>query len=396
MADRRWLNRNVLGMGLTSLFSDMGHEMATAVLPFFLVFDLGGTAALVGLIEGASDGVSSMVKSYSGYHSDKTGRRKPTMYLGYVLTGTLIPAIGFCTTWFQVLTLRVFAWIGRGARGPPRDALLSESVPYEYVGRAFGFQRAMDTAGAVAGPAIALLLIPYLHYSSVIFVSVLPGMASVFVVASLVKEIGDRKTEKKSFLSSVNDLPKRFKLFLISVGLFGIANFSNVIFTLRAGQILRPTLGVEAASEFAIALYVLLNLVYAIASYPVGHLADRVSKSSLLAGGYLFFALACLASVFESSNLSILVIIFILAGLHVAIVDTVEGAYAAELLVGAQKGAGFGLLQTINGIGDLVSSILIGAMITYFSPTLGFSATAILSVVAASLLVMITRKYMKS
>ena len=113
---RTWLSRNVLGIGLTSLFSDMSHEMATAILPFFVIFTLGGNAAAVGLIEGSADGLSSLFKSYSGYHSDKSGKRLPIMYLGYLATGILIPAIGFATNLVEVFFLRVGAWIGRGGQ----------------------------------------------------------------------------------------------------------------------------------------------------------------------------------------------------------------------------------------------------------------------------------------
>ena len=387
-----WLNKNVLGISLTSLFSDMSHEMATAILPFFIVFDLGGTAAIVGLVEGASDGASSVVKSYSGYFSDKIARRTPLMYLGYALTAALIPAIGFCTSWYQVLALRVGAWMGRGARGPPRDALLTDSVPAKSEGKAFGFQRAMDTAGAAIGPAIALLLIPHVSYSSIFFVSFAPGIASVVVVALLVKEVGGaRKATYHTFRSSLAGLPRRFKLYLAGVGLFGIANFSNVIFTLRAEQVLQPSRGATSASEFAVLLYVILNAVYAVASFPVGHLADRVPKRVLLASGYLVFALACIASIFESPYTPLLAAIFILAGLQAAIVDTVEGAYAAELLEQSDRGSGFGLLQTVNGIGDFTSSTLIGAMITFFSSWLGFTMVGATAVAAAAVLLVATR-----
>jgi len=390
---RSWLNRNVLGISLTSLFSDMSHEMATSVLPFFIVFDLGGTAAIVGLVEGASDGASSAVKSYSGYLSDRMGRRTPIMGLGYALTCFLIPAIGFCTSWFQVLALRVGAWMGRGARGPPRDALLADSAPASAVGRAFGFQRAMDTAGAVVGPGIALLLIPYLPYSSIFFVSFIPGVVAFVLVVTLVKEVGGKKKlGPRSFRSSLRDLPKTFKFLLAGVGLFGIANFSNVIFTLRAEQVLQPSLGPKEGSEFAVLLYVLLNLVYAVASFPVGQLADKVSKRGLLASGYVIFALACIASIFEAPNLAILATIFVLAGLQVAIVDTVEGAYAADLLGETQRGSGFGVLQTVNGIGDFTSSTLIGVMLTFFSAWLGFALIASMAVAAAALLIVLTNE----
>lgn len=395
-----WFNRNVVGMGLSSLFSDMSHEMATAILPFFIMFALGGNAAIVGLVEGVSDGSSSLVKSYSGYYSDKLGRRTPIMYLGYLLTGILIPAIGFATSWVQVLLLRAGAWMGRGARGPPRDALMVDSVPPGTVGKAFGFQSALDTVGATVGPAIALLLIPYLQFSQIFFVSFIPGVVCVIVVFTLVK---DRRRERlakngldhkaPSLFSSVKALPRRFRLFLASVGLFGVANFSNVIFTLRAEQVMQSSLGISRASQIAVLLYLILNVVYALGSFPAGYLADKMPKRILLAVGYFVFALACATSIFETPQFSILITIFVLAGLHTAIVDTVERAYASDLIVDpTMRGTGFGVLQTVNGIGDLVSSTMVGVLWTLLSPALGFAMGASLASIASIMLLITTKK----
>lgn len=391
-----WLNRNVVGISLTSLFSDMSHEMATSILPFFIIFAVGGNAAIVGLVEGASDGASSLVKSYAGYYSDKSGRRTPIMYLGYLATSILIPAIGFATSWIEVLALRMAAWMGRGARGPPRDALLVDSVPPGTAGRAFGFQRTFDTIGAVIGPAIALLLIPYLPYSQIFFVSFIPGVLCVLVVFTLVKETKRSEAHSRksapSFRSSIAVLPRRFKMYLVGVGLFGIANFSNVIFTLRAEQVLQPSLGPSGASQLAVLLYLVLNVVYALGSFPAGYLSDRIPKRTLLSVGYLIFGLACVASIFETPNILILVTIFVLAGLQTAIVDTVEAGFASELIDNpAVRGTGFGVLQTVNGVGDFVSSTTIGVLLTFLSPAVGFASLASIAIIASVLVSVLTR-----
>jgi MFS family permease len=395
-----WLNHNVLGISLTSLFSDMSHEMATSILPFFILA-VGGNAATVGLVEGASDGSSSLVKSYSGYYSDKSGKRTPIMYLGYLLTTLLIPAIGFVTSWVEVLALRMGAWMGRGARGPPRDALLVDSIPPGTTGKAFGLERTFDTVGAVIGPAIALFLIPYISLSQIFFVSFIPGVVCMACVVFLVRDVGrrswggrtSREGEGRSFFSSVMSLPKNFRVFLLSVGLFGVANFSNVIFTLRAEQVLLPSLGARAASEFAVSLYLVLNVTYALGSFPAGYFADRTSKRNLLALGYFVFALACFASVFETTNVAILLTIFILAGLQTAIVDTVERAYASDLIGDpALKGTGFGVLQTVNGVGDFVSSTMIGVLWTVLSPAVGFGTVASLAILSSALLLLMFKR----
>ncbi len=345
-----WLNLNVLGISLTSLFSDMSHEMATSILPFFVIFVLGGNAAVVGLVEGSADGLASLFKSFTGYFSDKSGRRLPIMYLGYLATGIFIPAIGFATNIVEVFLLRVTAWVGRGSRGPPRDALLADSATPSSIGRAFGFERALDSLGAVIGPAVVLLLIPLMSFSQIFFVSAIPAAVCVAVLCLLVREVSRKKTVSDhdgkevagrvvlSFSETVKGLPKSFRMYLLSVGLFGIANFSNIIFTLRAEQVLQPSLGQTRASELAVLLYVILNLIYALGCYPAGYFADRVSKRNILAFGYLCFVLACVASIFESSNYLVLGAIFVLAGLQAAIVDTVEKTYASEITGGLREG----------------------------------------------------------
>lgn len=390
-----WLNRNIVGVSLTSLFSDMSHETATAVLPFFIATLVGSpiaAAAPVGLIEGASDGASSAVKSYSGYWTDKTGKRTSVMYLGYLLTGILIPAIGFATSWVEVLALRVAGWMGRGARGPPRDALMSESVTPETRGKAFGFQRAFDTIGATVGIAMAYLLIPRLPIPSIFFVTLIPGIVSVVVVVTLVRGRSRiSRPEHPSFRSAVRGLPRRFRLFLVGVGLFGMVNFSNTIFNLRALQILTPSLGQTGGADLAVLLLLALNVVYAASSYPAGFLADRMSKKFLLAGGYVLFGLACVASVFEIPSLPILLVIFVLAGLSTGVVDSVEGAYTADFLDASQRGVGYGVLQTVNGVGDFASSTLIGLLITFVSPAFGFGTFGILSATSAIVLVALVK-----
>lgn len=391
-----WLNRTIAGVSLTSLFSDMSHETATAMLPLFVATLVGGpiaAAAPIGLIEGASDGASSAIKSYSGYWTDKTGKRTSVMYLGYALTGFLIPAIGFATSWLQILALRVAGWMGRGARGPPRDALMSESVAPETRGKAFGFQRAFDTIGATIGIALAYLLIPRLAIPSIYFLTLIPGIASVVVVVALVRSKARvPHPNHPSFLHAVRGLPTRFRLFLVGVGLFGLVNFSNTIFNLRALQILAPSQGQTGAADVAVLLLLVLNVVYAASSYPAGFLADKVSKRFLLAGGYGLFGLACLVSVFEIPSIPILLTVFILAGLSTGVVDAVEGAYTADFLDSSQRGVGYGVLQTVNGVGDFVSSALIGVLITLVSPASGFALFAGLSFAAGALLVTLTGK----
>ena len=400
----KWLNRNVFAMGLTSLLSDAGHEMVTAILPFFLAAIGAGPAAL-GLIEGFSDGASSLVKSFAGYLSDKIGRRKPIMDIGYFLTGIFTPLIAVATSWFHVLGLRVGAWIGRGARGPPRDALLVDSVPSGTTGKAFGFQRTMDTFGAIIGPALALFFVTFLSYRQIIALSVIPSLAAFFVVLFFVSEVQkrpkpeassasanvDAAAKDRGFVNSIRMLPRSFTLFLVGVGVFGLGNFANSLFTLRAQQVLAPRVGSLEASAIAIGLYTLLNVAYAAFSFPIGAISDRVGRRRILAAGYFITAATCLGTAFVTADFLVLVPIFLAAGFVTAIADTLEGTAAADLLPADSRGTGFGILQTVNGVGDFASSAVVGALWVLISPTVAFTYAALLTCAGGIVLLYLTR-----
>jgi MFS family permease len=390
-----WLSGNVFFLGLVSLLSDASHEMATAVLPFFLSLQLGYTAAVLGLIEGFSDGASSFVKPFSGYLSDRLGRRKPPMDFGYALTGLFIPAIGFTSNWLQVAALRVGGWTGRGARGAPRDALLADSVQKEFHGRAFGFHRAMDTIGATIGPATALLLVTSLGYREIFYLTALPGIAAIVIVLIFVKEVKQRQVndapEQVGFVGAVRTLPRAFKLFLTGVGFFGVANFANSLFALRAEQVFAPKMGTTQATLVAVAFYTLLNLVYAIACFPVGALGDRLGKRPVLVAGYLLSAITCLATAYLTADLLYVGLIFAAAGIFTATTETIEGAFAADLLSSENRGTGYGVLQTVNGFGDLASSAMVGFLWVALSPVIAFEYSAILSTIGALVLFRVTR-----
>ena len=400
----KWLNRNVTAMGLTSLFGDAGHEMVTAVLPFFLVVIGAGPEAL-GFIEGFSDGASSFVKSFSGYLSDKIGKRKPIINIGYLFTGVFTPLIGAATSWFQVLGLRVTAWLGRGARGPPRDALLADSVSPETTGKAFGFHRTMDTLGAIIGPALALFFLTFLNYRQIIALSVIPGLIAFFIVLFFVREIrkktlpstpivsthGDVVVKDKGFVKSIKTLPRSFKLFLVGVGVFGFGNFANSLFTLRAQEVLAPRVGALEASAIAVGLYTLLNVAYAASSFPIGALSDRIGPRRILVAGYFISAIACMGTAFLTADFLFLIPLFLLAGLFSAITDTLEGTAAADLLPSESRGTGFGVLQTVEGVGDFASSAVVGVLWALIAPMIAFGYAAVLSAAGGVILLYLTR-----
>jgi len=397
MNRKNWLNRNVLAMGFTSLFSDTSHEMATATLPSFLTELVGFTHApqLLGLISGLSDASSSFVKTFSGWLSDKLGKRKPLSVLGYSLTWIFVGAIGFARNWFEVLIYRILAWMGRGTREPPRDALLADSVEKKYYGHAFGFHRAMDSVGAIIGPLIAFFLIPLIAPRNIFFISFIPGFLAVLAISIGVKE-KIRKVEKEKvsgMIKSIDVLPKSFRLFIFVMFIFGIGNFNRTLLLLRVQEIFTPVSGIIIAGSLAVLFYTIRNAAQAGADYFVGALSDKIGKKILLATlGFFLFGIVSLGFIFATPNIFYFILLFILSGISAATYTALEKVYAADLLPSQIRGTGFGVLQTIDGVGDFVSSFAVGSLWRIISPVVAFSYGAFLSFVAAFLLLILIRK----
>jgi MFS family permease len=369
---KRWLSRGVLGIGLASLFSDWGHEAATSILPAFLA-SLGAPAIALGLIEGVSDGLSSFAKLAGGWIADRPAWRKPTGITGYFATAISTFGYAFAQSWPTILVLRAFGWAGRGSRGPSRDTLLADCVGPGQEGRAFGFERAMDTLGAVLGPLCAAALIGVLGVRGVLRWTLLPGSMAAIVFAILAPKgkltAGHRAP---SFVSSFSQLPKGYWRFLTGVFAHGIGDFAPTLLILRASQILTPRLGMGRAAALSVGLYTFHNFVSAAASYPAGALGDRIGKRALLATGYFIAVIAFAGFILAPPTIPILAVLFGLAGVHGAVQQSLEKSLAAEILPLAVRGSGFGVLAAVNGIGDLVSSIVVGALWSGVSPNAGF------------------------
>jgi MFS family permease len=382
-----WLNRNVVGMGLTSFLSDFGHEMATAVLPAFLA-SIGAGPAVLGFIEGIADAVSSFVKVWAGHASDRWGHRKAIAVMGYALTGISKASFALATTWHLVLLGRVVGWFGRGIRGPVRDAMLAESVQPAARGRAFGFHRASDTTGAVAGPLLALLALRLIGMRAIFVLTLIPGLLSALAFAVLVHDPSPQR-RGHPLLISLQSLPAAFRRFLVAVGLFGIADCAPTLLVLRAQRDLEPAYGLAVAASTGVALYLLRNALYASASYPIGSLSDRIDRRALLAAGYGLAALTFAGFAWLRLTIPIAAVLFALAGIFIAAEDTLEGALAADLLHEDGRGLGFGILATVNGVGDLVSSAAVGALWSVFGAAVGFTYAAAVSLLAAVALLLL-------
>lgn len=261
-----WLTRNVFAIGMLSLFSDTGHELTTAILPLFLA-TFGGGAAALGVIEGFSDAGSSILKLWMSFYSDRVGRRKPILAIGYFVTA-MMGLMGLVTAWWQIVVIRMAAWMGRGARGPVRDALLSESVPAAAHGRAFGFETMMDTLGAIIGPGIALSLVGIIALRHIFLIAFIPGAITLMIVLFVLRDIPRRPQPGIRIVASLRELPRSFWRYVGAVGIFGFGNFAHTLLVLRAVTLLTPGYGAVRAGKIGIALYIFQNVLYAASSYP--------------------------------------------------------------------------------------------------------------------------------
>jgi MFS family permease len=390
----RWLTATVFGIGMASLFSDLSHEAVTAVLPALLA-SMGVAAGALGTIEGIADGLSSAAKLYGGWWADRLHRRKPLCALGYGSMAIATGIIAAATTWPVVLLGRGLAWISRGIRTPARKALLAEAVTPQTYGRAFGFERTMDTLGAVIAPlgALALLRIG-ITQRGVLWFSVLPAFLAVAAILFLVRETANRTPSPHPFVVSFRMLPKKFNRFLYGVGLFGAGDFAHSLMILYAVAALTPKFGTVRAATISVGLYALHNVVYAAISYPAGALADRINKRVLLALGYTIGAATALLLALNVSGLPVLVVVFVLGGAYVGIEETLEDSLAAELLPDVVRGTGFGTMALVNGVGDLISSICVGWLWAAFGASVGFGFAVVLMTIG--IVVVSTMRYQTS
>ncbi len=335
--------------------------MATAAMPALLA-SLGASSALLGLIEGVADGVSSFAKLFSGLYSDRLRRRKPLAVAGYFLTASGMASFAFATSWWHVLLGRAGGWLGRGARSPVRNVLLTEATSPETYGRAFGLERAMDSAGAVIGPAISVALVAAIGLRPMFLWTLVPGVIAGLLIACLVRERSHEPSGAGTLWSNVRALPSEFRRYLFGVGIAGIGDFSKTLLILWATQAWIPRFGPTRAATLAMTFYIGYNVVYTISCYVSGLLADRFPKRWVLAMGYSVAVVPATVLLLPGVSLGKFAIVFAFAGLYMGVWETLENSTAATLLSAPVRGVGFGVLATVNGIGDFISSAAVGAL----------------------------------
>lgn len=377
------VSRNVFVLGLVSFFQDISSEMIYPLLPLFLATVIQADKAVIGLIEGVAESTASVSKVFSGWLSDRGGKRKSLTFWGYFLSVATRPFLFISTSWSQVLGVRFADRLGKGVRTAPRDALIAETSQEDKRGRSYGFHRAMDSMGAVVGPLIAFAILPLVggSYRKVFLIAVIPGIVALFLfrfVREKKRSAGVQRSAEVPKLS-FKGFNRRLKLLIFVVILFSIGNSSDVFLILRARD-----LGITVG--LVLLVYTLFNTIYALFSVPAGVLSDRVGRKTVLILGYGIFGLVYLGFALATSTVFVW-FLFVFYGLYKGIADTVERAFVADLAPEEQRGTALGVYHSSVGLAFLPASIIggllwdkIGPPATFFYGALtAFSAAALLS-----------------
>lgn len=375
------LNPTVLFLGFVSFLNDLSSEMLYPITPLFLTTVLSASMTSVGLIEGVAEGLISLLRTYSGAWSDRLARRRIFLTAGYLLSAVAKPLIGGAQAWPQVLVARSLDRTGKALRTAPRDAMLAEAVPGDLRGAAFGWHRGMDTAGAALGPLLALLFLQISggDLRSIYFWAFIPGLLAALFTLRL-KEKTPEKAQPQALRLPWRRLPAPLKKFVLIWGLFSVTNSSDTFLLLKARE-------AGLSATHVILLYCLYNLVYALASPPLGHFSDRVDRRYLLAWGLVAFALVYGGFMVAESALAF-ALLFALYGVYMAATEGIGKALAVDLAPQDMKATGLGLLGTVTGLGTFVASVAGGLLWDYFGAASTFGLGAIGALVASLLLFM--------
>ncbi len=377
------ISRNVWWLGATSFFTDISSEMLYPLVPIFITVTLGAPAYAVGVIEGVAEATASFLKLFSGWLSDRLGRRRAIVIAGYALSAVAKPLLGLAGTWPMVLFARFVDRFGKGVRTAARDALLAESAPRALRGRAFGFHRSADTLGAVLGPLLAIPLLAAAHeHLRVIFIlSVVPAGFGLLVLLL----VRDRPAPPRAAplpLPSLGALSTPLRRYILAILIFALGNSSDAFIILRGRQ-----LGLSLTA--VIIAYAAYNLVYSLTALPSGILSDRIGRRRIVIGGLAFFAAVYLGFALVGAAWQVWALLPVY-GLYMGMTDGATRAYAADLAPPDARGTAIGWMHMVNGAGALVASVVAGALWTAAGPAAPFVYGAVLAAAAVGLLILLS------
>jgi len=378
----RALPRSIWALGLVSLFMDMSSEMIHALLPVFLVGTIGLSAFALGMIEGVAEATASITKIFSGVLSDRFGKRKPLVVLGYGLAALTKPLFPLAHHAGLAIAARWIDRVGKGIRGAPRDALVADITPPEQRGAAYGLRQSMDTAGAFLGPLLATTLMVFAAFDvrMIFWIAVIPAFLSLLVLVAFVREpegIVATKEKRTPLFAGWRRFPKKFWWLMALVLMFTLMRFSEAFLVLRAAD-------AGLATAWLPMTLVVMSATYMVTAYPVGWLSDRMSRHVLLALGCAVMVAAD-AFLGLADTLASTMIGIGLWGVHMGLTEGLISAMTAEYAPADLRGTAFGLINLARGIMVLLASVLAGALWTGVGAPATFAAGAVAALITAVL-----------
>ncbi|HOA13701.1 MAG TPA: MFS transporter [Myxococcota bacterium] len=369
-------NRNIFFVGLVSLLTDTSTKMVYSIMPMFLM-SIGASKTTLSVIEGIAESTAALVKTAAGFFSDRIGRNKPFMVVGYAITAIVTPIYAAVTSPVQVLALRFVERFGKGVRTAPRDSLVAGSATSGNLGRSFGLHKAMDNSGAIIGPLIAFGLIAALgeNYRMIFILSAIPAVLGVLTIIGLIR---DAKKPAESLYRKFRfrDFPKKFYLLLAIIFLFTLGNSTDALLIVKANEV-----GIKIA--YIPLVYLIFNAVSVLLAIPIGSISDKVGRERILVFGYLVYAVVYLGFGY-TTDVRVIVGLFATYGLYSACTDGIQKAFVSEMLDKNKQGTGLGIYNALLGITLLPASIIAGVLYDKVNNRVPFyfgAATAILAAV---------------
>jgi len=377
-------NRNIIFTGLTSFLTDTSVKMVYSVMPMFLM-SLGASKTSLAVIEGIAESTASLVKALSGFWSDRVGKNKPFMLIGYGLSALIIPLYTFVVSPMQVLYLRFVERFGKGIRTAPRDSLIAGSVTNGETGRSFGLQKAMDNSGAIVGPLAAFVLLIFFpeNYRLIFLLAGIPAVLSILVIILGIKEA---KRDQESLFKKFHfkDFPAKFYLFLVIVFVFTLGNSTDALLMVKANEV-----GVKVA--FIPLVYMITSIVAVLFAIPVGSLSDRIGKEKILIAGYLIYAIVYYGFG-VTSHAGAIVALFAMYGLYSAATDGIQKAFISDITDKNRQGTGLGIYNALLGITLLPASLIAGVLYDKVNSRVPFYFGAAMALVSAVLMIFFVRR----
>lgn len=375
--------KNVRNLGFVSFFTDMSSEMIFGILPLFIIDELGSGKTILGLVEGMGEATGYGTRTVSGTISDKIGKRKPLILLGYGLSTLAKPFFALSASWVHVFGIRLTDRIGKGIRTSPRDALLSDSIEPANIGRAFGLHRTMDQAGAIVGPLIAFGLLYFFEIRDIFLFSLIPGAVALFILARYVQEKKVTPKNQSVFANFRDVLHGKFLVFLLIMTVFSLGAFNFSFILVQSSE-----LGLE--DNFVPLVYVVINIMHTLIGLPSGILADKIGTEKVILVSFALFILTCIVGFFETEFVIVGFVMAAIFGLYHGMTITAQRTMVSRYVSENLRGTAFGVYYLFVGVSFLVANLTFGLLWDVFGSQMAFGysiATTVTAFIMLSLFV---------